>query len=164
MATLTTARRVERALNPTQIGVIGVAICRYALIVVIGLIGLSKFTAGEANAVAPLIAHSPFLAWTAAFGTQAASNAIGTVELIVVALLLARPFAPRAAALGALLAVGTFLTTSSFLITTPHAFAFDGLAVLSDVGAFLIKDLVLLGASVVVLGDALTAAARRTGG
>jgi uncharacterized membrane protein YkgB len=160
MAILTTAGRAERALSPTAISALGVAICRYALIIVIALIGLSKFTPGEANAVAPLITHSPFLAWIAPFGTQTASNAIGTVELLIVALLLARPFAPRAAALGAVLAVGTFLTTTSFLFTTPHAFAFDGLAVLSDLGAFLIKDFVLLGASVVVLGDALAAARR----
>jgi uncharacterized membrane protein YkgB len=140
---------------------IGIEISRYALAVVIAIIGLSKFTAGEAAAVAPLIAHSPFLAWTSVFGVQATSNALGAIEIVIVLLLLARPFSVRAGALGAALAVGTFLTTSSFLLTTPHAFVFNGLAVLSDVGAFLIKDLALLGASVVVLGEALSAIAAR---
>lgn len=159
MTTVTRAARTTRALSPAIVTTIGVEICRYALIVVIGVIGLSKFTSGEAAGIAPLVLHSPFLAWTAIFGSQATSDAIGSVELLIAVLLLARPLSARAAALGAILAVGTFLTTLSFLLTTPHALTFNGLAILSDVGAFLIKDLVLLGASTVVLGEALTAIA-----
>jgi reactive chlorine resistance protein C len=158
VTTVTRGARSVRALSPALVTSIGIEICRYALIVVISLIGLSKFTSGEAAAIAPLVLHSPFLAWTAIFGSQATSDAIGSVELLIVVLLLARPLSARAAALGAALAVGTFLTTSSFLLTTPHVFTFNnGLAILSDVGAFLIKDLGLLGASIVVLGEALTA-------
>lgn len=157
MTTVARAARTARALTPSVVTTIGIEICRYALIVVIGVIGLSKFTSGEAAAIAPLVLHSPFLAWTAIFGSQATSDAIGSVELLTVVLLLARPLSARAAALGAALAIGTFLTTSSFLLTTPNALTFNGLAILSDVGAFLIKDLGLLGASIVVLGEALTA-------
>jgi reactive chlorine resistance protein C len=158
VSTVTRAARTARALSPAVVTTIGIEVCRYALIVVIGVIGLSKFTSGEAAAIAPLVLHSPFLAWTAIFGSQATSDAIGSVELLIVVLLLARPFSARAGALGAALAVGTFLTTSSFLLTTPHVFTFNnGLAILSDVGAFLIKDLGLLGASIVVLGEALHA-------
>jgi reactive chlorine resistance protein C len=161
VTTVTPIARVQRALTPAVVTTIGFEICRYALIVVIGVIGLSKFTPGEADAIAPLVLHSPFLAWSAILGTQATSDLIGSVELLIVVLLLARPLSPRATALGAALAIGTFFTTLSFLLTTPHAFAFNGLAILSDVGAFLIKDLALLGASVVVLGEALMAIAGR---
>jgi len=72
-------------------------------------------------------------------------------------LIAARPFAPRAAALGSLLAVGMFLTTLSFLITTPGVWAADagGFPALSGApGQFLIKDLALLGISVRTLGEA----------
>jgi uncharacterized membrane protein YkgB len=157
-ATRTSAQR--SIVSPAAVTILGIEICRYGLAVIIGVIGLSKFTAGEAAAIAPLIGHSPFLAWTSVFGSQATSNALGSVELVIAFLLLARPFSPRATALGAVLAIGTFLTTLSFLFSTPQAFAFNGLAVLGDVGAFLIKDLGLLGASFVVLGEALSAARR----
>jgi uncharacterized membrane protein YkgB len=160
--TATRTARLRRVLSPAAVTSIGIEISRYALAVIVGIIGLSKFTAGEAAAIAPLIAHSPFLAWTTAFGMQATSDAIGSVELAIAVLLLARPLSARLGALGAALAVGTFLTTSSFLLTTPGAFAFNGLAVLTDVGAFLIKDLGLLGASIVVLGEALAAIAADT--
>ena len=162
MLTATRSAAAAPSIAASTIGAVGVEISRYSLIVVLGLIGLSKFTAGEAAGIAPLVAHSPLLAWTAVLGSQqATSNVIGAVELLTVVLLLARPFSPRAAAVGALLAIGTFLTTLSFLLTTPHAFAFQGLAVLGDLGAFVIKDLVLLGASVVVLGEAMSAFPKR---
>jgi reactive chlorine resistance protein C len=161
--TLTRTAANRPTVAGSAISAAGVEISRYALIIILALIGLSKFTAVEAAGIAPLVRHSPLLAWTAFLGSQqATSNLIGATELVIVVLLLLRPIFPRAAALGALLAVGTFLTTLSFLITTPHAFAFQGLAVLGDLGAFLIKDLGLLGASVVVLGEALTASQRRT--
>jgi uncharacterized membrane protein YkgB len=159
--TATRTTRLRRVLSPAAVTSIGIETSRYALAAIVGIIGLSKFTAGEAAAIAPLIAHSPFLAWMTIFGARAASDAIGTTEIVIALLLLARPLSARLGALGAALAVGTFLTTSSFLLTTPGVFAFNGLAVLSDVGAFLIKDLGLLGASVVVLGEALSAIAAR---
>lgn len=137
---------------------VGTALARYALILVLLLIGLSKFTAGEAAGIMPLIAHSPFLGWTyAVASTQFVSNAIGLIELIIAMLLLLRPIAPLAAAVGGILAALTFLTTLSFLFSTPSAFALHGLAVLGDLGAFLIKDLALLAASLVVVGETLSA-------
>jgi reactive chlorine resistance protein C len=162
--TITRSAASRPALAAPAVLATGIDVSRYALIVILALIGLSKFTAGEAAGIAPLVAHSPLLAWTAVFGSQqTTSDVIGASELLIVVLLLLRPIFPRAAALGALLAIGTFLITLSFLITTPHAFAFQGLAVLGDVGAFLIKDLGLLGASIVVLGDALAASQKRNG-
>lgn len=140
----------------------GTVLARYALIVVLVLIGLSKFTAGEAAGIMPLISHSPFPAWTYAIAsTQQVSDTIGLVELLIAVLLFVRPFVPFATAAGAVLSTLTFVTTLSFLLTTPGALAFNGLAVLGDVGAFLIKDLALLAASLIVLGEALSALGAR---
>ena len=72
-------------------------------------------------------------------------------------LIAARPFAPRAAALGSLLAVGMFLTTLSFLVTTPGVWepSLGGFPALSALpGQFIIKDLALLGISLWSLGEA----------
>jgi len=51
-----------------------------------------------------------------------------------------------------------FLTTLSFLATTPGMFTVvEGLPVPSGMGAFVIKDLVLLGAALWTAGKALSA-------
>ena len=79
-------------------------------------------------------------------------------------LIAARPFAPRAAALGSLLAVGMFLTTLSFLVTTPGVWepSLGGFPALSALpGQFLIKDLALLGIALWTLGEAWKASQRR---
>ena len=47
------------------------------------------------------------------------SAVLGVVEVAIALLIAARPFWPRASALGSALAVGMFLTTLSFLVTTP---------------------------------------------
>ena len=61
---------------------------------------------------------------------------------------------------GSLLAIGLFVATLSFLVTTPGVWAAagGGFPALSDIGGFLIKDVALLGLSVWTLGDALRAA------
>ena len=80
------------------------------------------------------------------------------------ALLIAeRPFSPRACVLGSALAVVMFLTTLSFLVTTPGVWepslgGFPALAALP--GQFLIKDVALLGISLWSLGEAWRAGER----
>ena len=82
----------------------------------------------------------------------------------VLALVIAtRPFWPRASAVGSVLAVGMFLTTLSFLVTTPGVWepSLGGFPALSAIpGQFLIKDLALLGISLWSLGDAWQASER----
>jgi uncharacterized membrane protein YkgB len=89
---------------------------------------------------------------------------IGTAELVIAALLALRPVAPRLTALGSLMAMGMFLTTLSFLITTPGAFASVPdfpLPVPGAAGGFLMKDLFLLGAATWSASEAFRAAAKR---
>ena len=85
------------------------------------------------------------------------STVLGVVEIAIALLIAARPLLPRVSAFGSALAVGMFLTTLSFLITTPGVWepSLGGFPALSAVpGQFLIKDLALLGISLWTLGKA----------
>ena len=90
---------------------------------------------------------------------QAFSNLLGAVEIAVAVMIVLRPVSPRIAAVGSGMAVMMFLTTLSFLLSTPGWEAsLGGFPALSVVpGQFLLKDVVLLGAAVWSLGEALTA-------
>ena len=82
---------------------------------------------------------------------------------VLALLIAARPFWPRASAVGSILAVGMFLTTLSFRVTTPEVWepSLGGFPALSAIpGQFLIKDLALLGISLWSLGDAWQASER----
>ncbi|GAA1193904.1 DUF417 family protein [Pseudonocardia alaniniphila] len=142
-----------------RISVIGSTILRYGLAVVIAWIGALKYTSNEATAIMPLIAHSPYQSWLYdILDTQTLSGALGTVEIVAAVLIALRPWLPRASAVGSAVAVLLFLATLSFLFSTPGIDA----PALSMTGQFLIKDLVLLGASVWTLGEAIMAARHRT--
>lgn len=126
--------------------------------------GLHKFTAYEAEGIAPFIINSPFTSWLNAFGTLGASMIVGTAEVVfglLIAVGLWRPGSLLAIA-GALGSILTYVMTLSFMMTTPDVFAPDGPPVLSgNIGQFLIKDVVLLATSVVLLARSL--AARQVG-
>jgi len=139
---------------------VGQAIVRYGLVLVLGWIGALKFTAYEAAGIQPLVANSPLMSWMYGFlSVQGFSNLLGTVEIAVAAMIALRPVSPRIAAVGSAMAVMMFLTTLSFLLSTPGWEAsLGGFPALSVVpGQFLLKDVVLLGAAVWSLGEALTA-------
>jgi reactive chlorine resistance protein C len=128
---------------------------RIALVVVFVWFGCMKFTAYEANGNAPLITHSPFMSWmNVAFGIQGASYVIGVIELSTAAALLTGAFVPLLSALGAAMSTITFVITLTFFLTTPgvaeqSAGGFP--AISAPIGQFLLKDLVLLAASVNLL-------------
>ena len=140
----------------------GVSISRYGLVVVLLLIGVLKFTAGEAAGIQPLVAHSPLMSWMyGLLSAQGVSNVIGAIEIAIAALIALRPLSPKASLVGSLGAVVTFLLTVSFLLSTPGAVQLRyGFPVLGDAGQFLIKDLVLLGASFWTAAEAYGAAQR----
>lgn len=124
---------------------------RYGLAVILLLIGLQKWTKAEAEAIQPWMAHSPLLSWLYHVTTvQGASIFVGVCELIIAALIAVRRWSPRLSAAGSAGAILTFVTTLSFLFTTPN----QG----PDAQGFLIKDLFLLGASIWSAGEALDAA------
>ena len=83
---------------------------------------------------------------------QWASNFFGFFGITTGILVALRRFFPTGSAIGSLAGIVIFLTTLSFLFTTPGA-----LAPGSDVGGFLMKDVILLGAAASTAGEALHA-------
>ena len=165
MATLIQDTVSEKSSLSSQVEAVGSGLARYGLAVVVGWIGLMKFTTYEAEGISPFVAHSPLLSWFyGALSVRGFSAMLGVIEVVIALLIAARPFSPRASALGSALAVGMFLTTLSFLVTTPGVWeatagGFPALSALP--GQFLIKDLALLGISVLTLGEAWKASEQR---
>ena len=148
----------ERGSLSSRAEAVGRGLARYGLVVVVGWIGLMKFTTYEAEGIRPFVANSPLMSWVyGLMSVQGFSAVLGVVEVAIALLIAARPFAPRVSALGSALAVGMFLTTLSFLVTTPGVWASSagGFPALSAFpGQALIKDLALLGISLWTLGEA----------
>ncbi|TRD14221.1 YkgB family protein [Palleronia caenipelagi] len=141
----------------------GVHSIRFGTAIVLGWIGAMKFTAYEAGAIEGLVASSPLTSWLySVFSLQGASNLIGATEILTAALIVIGTKFPKAAVLGALGAVATFLVTASFLFTAPVTEpSLGGFPALSVVpGQFLLKDIVLLAAAIFLAGDALKRVAR----
>jgi uncharacterized membrane protein YkgB len=135
----------------------GLAVLRYGLVALLLLWGSFKFAAFEAEAIRPLVEHSPLVSWMyGAFGVRGTSALFGVVEVGAAVAIALRRWLPRASAYGSLAASGVFLVTLTFLFSTPGAFAPD-----SPWGGFLMKDLVLLGAAWATAAEALGAEQRR---
>ena len=133
---------------------------RYGLVLILLWIGGMKFTAIEAQAIRPFVENSPLFSWTyPVFGVQGLSNILGATEIFVGLLIAVRPWLPRVSAAGSLMAVGMFLSTLSFLVATPGAWADEigGFPAISVLGQFLIKDVALFAAAVWSFGEAVRA-------
>ncbi len=148
----------ERSSLSSRAEEVGRELARYGLVVVVGWIGLMKFTGYEAEGIRPFVANSPLMSWVyGLMSVQGFSALLGGVEVAIAILIATRPLSARASALGSALAVGMFLTTLSFLVTTPGVWepSLGGFPALSHrPGEFLIKDLALLGISLWTLGEA----------
>jgi reactive chlorine resistance protein C len=144
---------------------VGLLVLRYGLVLVIGWIGLMKFTAYEANGIQPLVAHSPLMGWMYKFLTvRQFSDALGVVEVAIAILIGLRHWSAKASAVGSGAAVLMFLTTLSFLLSTPGwepSLGFPALSALP--GQFLLKDMLLLGAAIWSFGEAWTCIGRVRG-
>ena len=161
-----TPRELQHA-HPTvadhvSVTTIGTHVTRYGLALVMGWIGAMKFTTYEAEAIQGLVANSPFMGWIySLLSIQAAAMSIGTSEIVIATMIAARPWSPRLSAIGSGLAVGMFLTTLSFLFSTPGVAetSLGGFPAVSVVpGQFLLKDIVLVGAAIWLTGEAWEAA------
>jgi len=148
--------------NLVQIGEklsdLGIIVIRYGLVLVIFWIGAMKFTSYEANGIQPLVANSPFMGWLYRFlSVQGFSYLLGVVEIAIAVMIGLQWLCPQVSVIGSVLAILMFLTTLSFLFSTPgwepSLGGFPALAVVP--GQFLLKDIVLLGASIWSLGESL---------
>jgi reactive chlorine resistance protein C len=136
---------------------LALGLSRYGVAAFLALFGLMKFTDAEAQAIRPLVEHHPLMSFLPPLlGVHGTSALIGVIELVAAALMATRRFRPHLSALGSLLASVILLITLSFLFTTPGAFAPD-----SYLGGFLMKDLLLMAASLYTAAEALRAAAAR---
>ena len=131
------------------------ALLRWSLVVIFLWFGGMKFTSYEANGIAPFIAHSPIMSWLhALFGVRGASYVIGTIELSTAVALIAGAFNAFSSALGAAMSSLTYAATLTFLLSTPgvaESTAGGFPAISAAPGQFLLKDLVLLAASLCLL-------------
>jgi uncharacterized membrane protein YkgB len=136
---------------------------RYSLVTNLVWIGALKFKSYEVDNIDPLVSSSPpFAPLRARMSKQRLARLIGVTEILLGSLIAAKPLAPRASAVASLGAAGMFVTTLSFLITTPGvAQESHDASKLSMVGQFLLKDSVLLAASLVTAADSLKAAENR---
>ena len=146
--------RAQAALLAPVLIHIGTGILRYGLV-----IGGMKFTAYEAAGIAPLEIHSPLMSWAYyLLGERNLSNLLGVIEIALGLGIALRQVRPRISGIASLVSVGMFLTTLTFLFTTPGwepTLGFPGISALP--GQFLLKDIVLLGAAVFTAGEAFAA-------
>ena len=154
----------EKSSLSSRVEAVGRELARYGLVIVVGWIGLMKFTAYEAEGIRLYVANSPLMSWVyGLMSVRGLSAALGVVEVAIAILIAARPFSPRLSVAGSALAVGMFLTTLSFLVTTPGVWepSAGGFPALSGKpGQFLIKDLALLGIALWSLGESWKASVR----
>ena len=150
----------------SNLQLIGMHVTRYGLVLVLLWIGGMKFTAYEAEGIRPLVANSPLMGWVYnLMSVTAFSSLLGVIEIAIGVLIALRPVWPAGSALGSVLAVGMFLTTLSFLVTTPGwEPSLGGFPAVSAMpGQFVLKDIVLLGAALWTAGEAWAARPVRTG-
>lgn len=148
---LAAERRVDR------LSVVGTAVLRYGLVLLLLMWGPIKFAAFEANAIQPLLENSPLTSWLLSIvGLRGTSALIGVFEITVAVLIASRHWFPRVSGYASLAAVGMFVVTLSFLLTTPGVFQPS-----SPWGGFLMKDIMLLGGALFTAGEALRAGRSR---
>jgi uncharacterized membrane protein YkgB len=136
---------------------------RYSLATNLVWIGTLKFQSYEVENIDPLVSSSPLFApLRAKMSRHQLARFIGVTEILLGSLIAAKPLAPRASAVASLGAAGMFATTLSFMTTTPGVVQEShNASKLSMVGQFLLKDSVLLAASLVTAADSLNTAENR---
>ncbi|CAH1549498.1 DUF417 family protein [Vibrio rotiferianus] len=126
-----------------SLGVLGVAL-------VLAWIGIYKFTPTEADLIKPLVENHPAMGWLySVMSVQALSNLIGAVEIIVAIGLVVGLKNRKVGFFSGVFATVIFLSTLSFLITTPNTWKVsDGILITNF---FLVKDILFLAISISVI-------------
>lgn len=112
--------------------------------------GVGKFNAKGASAIEGMVNNSPILSWAySIFDVRTFAALLGSLEIIIGLSLLGGLSNSKLRAIGGLGGIATFLTTLSFMLTTPGVVPEDeSFPILSDLpGEFLLKDIVLLAVS-----------------
>src|SRR5579862_2305743 len=118
---LTTVTTTSQLQLSTRLQTAGLFILRYGLVALLLMLGLEKWTKAEAEGIEPWVAHSPLMSWLYRVASvQGASIAIGVMELAIATMMAVRRWMPGVAAAGGAMGIAMFLTTLSFLFTTPN--------------------------------------------
>lgn len=109
------------------------------------------------------------IAWHQQNHTYAFSYGLGAVIILIGILIALYPLFPGVSAVGSFLCFGMSLVTLSFLITTPETWVpalgdtEHGFPYLSGAGRLVIKDVIMMGASVVTMAEAAKVHLKRKG-
>ena len=128
------------------------------MIVMLLWAGSFKMTRPGAEGIIPLVSNSPLIWWHfKVFGPYVGSDLIGLTEWTYAVLILVGYFRPKAGIAGGLIGVVIFFTTSTMIMTTPGAIVsvpgIHGMRYMSNLGLFLFKDVIALGASLYLISD-----------
>jgi uncharacterized membrane protein YkgB len=134
---------------------------RGSMVLIFLLFGYQKWFNYEAETLVPFIGNGPLTFWMyKVFSLHGASYFLGVSEWLNAALLIWGFWNPKAGALGAILSVGTFVTTVTIIPFMPDGWnAEAGFPAMQGNVAFLMKDVVLLAVSVYLLKQDVVRAA-----
>jgi uncharacterized membrane protein YkgB len=135
---------------------------RGSMVLIFLLFGYQKWFEYEVQTLIPFISNGPLTFWMyPVFGLRGASYFLGVSEWLTAALLIWGFWNPKAGVLGAILSVGTFVTTVTIIPFLPDGWdpAAGFPAMKGDV-AFTMKDVVLLAVSVYLLKQDVVRASR----
>src|SRR5262245_1062421 len=136
---------------------------RGSMVLIFLLFGYQKWWEYEAQALVPFISNGPLTSWMyPVFGLHGATYFLGVSEWLTAALLIWGFWNPKAGILGAVLCVGTFVTTVTIIPFMPDGWnaAAGGFPAMQGNVAFLMKDVVLLAVSFYLLKQDVVRAAR----
>jgi uncharacterized membrane protein YkgB len=144
---------------------------RGSMVLIFLLFGYQKWFEYEAQTLIPFISNGPLTSWMyPVFGLRGASYFLGVSEWLTAALLIWGFWYPKAGILGAILSIGTFITTVTIIPFMPDGWAASagGFPAMTGNVPFVMKDVVLLAVSVYLLKQdvvraSLSAAERHEG-
>jgi len=129
-------------------------VIRASMVLIFLFFGYQKWFEYEAQALVPYISNGPLIFWMyPVFGVRGACFFLGVSEWIFGALLFLGFWNKTAGALGALGGIASFVSTTTILPFIPGGWAASagGFPAMSETGAFLMKDFVLLAVSFYLL-------------
>jgi uncharacterized membrane protein YkgB len=127
---------------------------RASMVFIFAIFGYQKWFVFEAQQIKPFISNNPFVFWLIpVFGLNGASWFLGVSEWTIGALLFFGVWNKRLGILGAIGSIFTFVSTFTTIPFMPDGWAASagGFPAMTISTAFLMKDVVLLAASVYLL-------------
>src|ERR1700741_3227988 len=138
---------------------------RASMVIIFLFFGYSKMFSYEAQGLIPLISHGPLIFWLyPVFGIRGAGRFLGSSEWLFCVLLFSGFWNKKLGVLGAIGACFAFISTITIIPFLPDAWAKSagGFPAMTDMVAFLMKDIGPLAMSVYLLRQDLIRVLRST--